>query len=59
MQIFTVTILVNLKVILLMYLSANKDLKKENLKLMKTIKSRNKKNARFQNERNAQVIVVS
>ena len=26
-----------------MYLSANKDLKKENLKLMKTIKSRNKK----------------
>ena len=43
MQIFTVTILVNLKVLLLMYLSANKDLKKENLKLMKTIKSRNKK----------------
>ena len=59
MQIFTVTVLVNLKVLLLMYLSANKDLKKENLKLMKTIKSRNKKNARFQNERNAQVIVVS
>ena len=26
-----------------MYLSANKDLKKENLKLMETIKSRNKK----------------
>ena len=42
-----------------MYLSANKDLKKENVKLMKTIKSRNKKNARFQNERNAQKIVVS
>ena len=59
MQIFTVTVLVNLKVLLLMYLSANKDLKKENLKLMKAIKSRNKKNARFQNERNAQVIVVS
>ena len=59
MQIFTVTVLVNLKVLLLMYLSANKDFKKENLKLMKTIKSRNKKNARFQNERNAQVIVVS
>ena len=34
-----------------MYLSANKDCKKENLQIMKPIKLRNKKNGKFQDEK--------
>ena len=43
MQIFTITTSFNLKLLWLMYLSANKDCKKENLQIMEPIKSRNKK----------------
>lgn len=41
-----------------MYLSANKDCKKENLQIMKPIKLRNKKMANFKTKRNTQVIVA-
>ena len=51
MQIFTITTSVNLKLLWLMYLSANKDCKKENLQIMKPIKLRNKKNGKFQDEK--------
>ena len=34
-----------------MYLSANKDCKKENLQIMKPIKLRNKKNGKYQDEK--------